>query len=35
MEYHKIWIEQCDAVRGIEGQFGTQQTFSVDISRMS
>ena len=25
MEFHKIWIEQCDAVRNIEGEFGTQQ----------
>ena len=25
MEFHKIWIEQCDAVRNIEGEFGTQR----------
>jgi hypothetical protein len=24
-DFHKIWIEQCDAVRGIEGDFGTQR----------
>jgi hypothetical protein len=23
-EFHKIWIEQCEAVRGIEDEFGTQ-----------
>jgi len=22
---HKIWIEQCDAARDIEGEFGTQK----------
>lgn len=25
MDFHKIWIEQCEAARGIEGEFGTQQ----------
>ena len=25
MEFHKIWIEQCEAARGIEGEFGTQK----------
>ena len=25
MQPHKIWIEQCDAARGIEGEFGTQE----------
>ena len=24
MEPHKIWIEQCEAARGIEAEFGTQ-----------
>jgi hypothetical protein len=24
MEQHKIWIEQCEAARGIEDEFGTQ-----------
>jgi hypothetical protein len=24
-EFHKIWIEQCEAARGIEDEFGTQQ----------
>ncbi len=24
-DFHKIWIEQCDAVRHIEGEFGTQR----------
>lgn len=23
MQLHKIWIEQCDAARGIENEFGT------------
>jgi len=25
MEFHKIWIEQCEAARGIEDDFGTQK----------
>jgi hypothetical protein len=25
MDFHKIWIEQCEATKGIEGEFGTQQ----------
>lgn len=25
MEFHKIWIEQCEAAKGIEDEFGTQQ----------
>ena len=25
MEFHKIWIEQCEAAKGIEGEFGTQR----------
>ena len=25
MDFHKIWIEQCEAARGIEAEFGTQQ----------
>ena len=25
MDFHKIWIEQCEAAKGIEGEFGTQQ----------
>ncbi len=25
MEFHKIWIEQCEAAKGIEGEFGVQQ----------
>ena len=23
-EFHKIWIDQCEAAEGIEGDFGTQ-----------
>ena len=26
MEAHKIWIEQCEAARGIEAKFGTQES---------
>lgn len=25
MELHKIWIDQCEATRGIEDEFGTQR----------
>jgi hypothetical protein len=25
MDFHKIWIEQCETARGIEDEFGTQQ----------
>ena len=25
MEFHKIWIEQCGAARGIEDEFGTDK----------
>lgn len=25
MEFHKVWIEQCEAARGIESEFGTQK----------
>ena len=25
MEHHRIWIEQCEAARGIEDEFGTQK----------
>ena len=28
MEPHKIWIEQCEAARDIEAEFGTQQSLS-------
>ena len=24
MQFHKIWIEQCEAAKTIEGEFGTQ-----------
>jgi len=27
-ESHKIWIEQCEATRGIEGEFGTQKALA-------
>ena len=25
MDFHKVWIEQCEAARGIEDEFGTQK----------
>jgi hypothetical protein len=25
MEFHKTWIEQCEAAENIEGEFGTQR----------
>ena len=31
MEFHKIWIEQCEAARGIEDEFGTQQALDYLI----
>jgi hypothetical protein len=26
VEFHKIWIEQCEAAQGIEDEFGTQKS---------
>jgi len=31
MKFCKIWIEQCDAARGIEDQFGTDKALSYLI----
>src|SRR6266568_4980361 len=28
MQLHKIWIEQCEAARGIEDEFGTQNSLA-------
>jgi hypothetical protein len=28
MQLHKIWIEQCEAARGIEDEFGTQEALA-------
>ena len=28
MNSHKIWIEQCEAAKGIESEFGTQKALS-------
>lgn len=28
MELHKIWIEQCEAARGIEDEFGTDKALA-------
>jgi hypothetical protein len=28
LELHKIWIEQCEAARGIEDEFGTDKALS-------
>jgi hypothetical protein len=25
VDFHKVWIEQCEAARGIEDEFGTQK----------
>ncbi len=30
-EFHKIWIEQCEAARGIEGEFGMQRALDYLI----
>ena len=26
MDFHKIWTEQCEAAKGIEGEFGTDRS---------
>jgi hypothetical protein len=31
LEPHKIWIEQCEAARGIEAEFGTQKALNYLI----
>lgn len=31
MTLHKIWMEQCEAARGIEVEFGTQQALAYLI----
>ena len=31
MKSHKIWIEQCEAARGIEAEFGTQKALAYLI----
>lgn len=31
MNPHKIWIEQCEATRGIESEFGTQKALAYLI----
>jgi hypothetical protein len=31
MRPHKIWIEQCEAARGIEAEFGTQKALDYLI----
>jgi hypothetical protein len=28
MQLHKIWIEQCEAAKGIEDEFGTQKALA-------
>ncbi|MHC4404009.1 MAG: hypothetical protein ACYTG0_30490 [Planctomycetota bacterium] len=25
MDFHKVWVEECEAARGIEDEFGTQK----------
>ena len=27
MDFHKIWIEQCETAEQIKGEFGTQKAF--------
>ena len=31
MEPHKIWVDQCEAARGIEAEFGTQKALNYLI----
>lgn len=31
MEFHKIWMEQCEAARGIEDEFGIQKALDYLI----
>ena len=31
MEFHKIWVEQCEAAKGIEGEFGPQKALDYLI----
>src|SRR3954464_12391779 len=31
MDLHKIWIEQCEAARGIEDEFGTDKALAYLI----
>lgn len=32
MTLHRIWIEQCEAARGIEDEFGTQRALAYFVS---
>ena len=34
MQLHKIWIEQCEAARGIEDEFGTQKALAYLVGEM-
>ncbi|MHB8974398.1 MAG: hypothetical protein ACYC3X_31655 [Pirellulaceae bacterium] len=34
MDFHKIWIEQCEAARWIEDEFGTQQALAYLVGEM-
>ena len=31
MDFHKIWIEQCEAAKGIESDFGTEKALAYLI----
>ena len=31
MDFHKIWIEQCKAARGIEAEFGTDKALKYIV----
>jgi len=33
MDFHKIWIEQCDAARGIEDEFGTDKALKYLVEQ--
>jgi hypothetical protein len=35
MTLHKIWIEQCEAAKGIEVEFGTQKALAYLIGGSS
>lgn len=35
MEFHKTWIEQCEAAKGIEGEIGTQKALDYLVGEKS
>lgn len=32
-EHHKIWLDQCEAAKQLEGEFGVQQAFDYLIGK--